>query len=288
MGVVERRDFASMRAWIQWRVALCTPCAPWCSTMRAVPALRVLVGVPVGADTSVPRRQAAGCAPSAEIWRAGCWRLRGPSLPVLCYAIGKRLPRLSRVVGRPPGSSASGAALVYRAAKAGGARPSLVTYVNIRPPVPAARFLDFPAFNVATSRRRSGSRPTWADAHARGGCAAGVMSEIGMDSRRNGSTAARTGLAGTQQRRGGQRWGLSSYAGNDELGIGHRPRPDCERMETRRERGTAAEARAQRVRDALPKCLSTTRCHGRRASVGSVPTTGAARCADCLEGVRTV
>ncbi|HEY6208451.1 MAG TPA: glycosyltransferase, partial [Gemmatimonadales bacterium] len=280
LEVVER-DFALMAANGINAVRTYTVPPRWLLDAAARHGLRVMIGLPV--ERYIGFLADKKDAPDIEaLVRAGV-RATADHAAVLCYAVGNEIPasvarwfgrrRVERYLER-----------LYHAAK-DEAPESLVTYVNY----PSTEylqldFLDFFCYNVylesqerlhaylARLQTLAGERPL-------------VMSEIGLDSRRNGEHAqarmldwqVRTAFAAGCA-------GAFVYAWTDEWYRGGAEVDDWDFGLTRRDRGPKPALHA--VRDAFREVPFAPDLLWPSMSVVVCTHNGAPTLADCLEGAR--
>src|SRR2546428_4168369 len=180
---VVERDFAGMAAHGFNAVRVYTVPPRWLLDAAERHGLRVMVGVPVERYIGFLADKRKDAPDLAQIVRAAV-RACADHPAVLCYAIGNEIPapvarwfgrrRVERFLER-----------LYRAAK-DEAPDSLVTYVNY----PSTEylqldFLDFLCFNVYLESQQR-LQAYLARLHTLAGERPVVMSELGLDSRRNG------------------------------------------------------------------------------------------------------
>src|SRR3989442_8469456 len=180
---VVERDFAGMAAHEFNAVRVYSVPPRWLLGAAERHSLRVMVGLPVERYIGFLADKRRDAPDIAEIVRAGVRACAG-NPAVLCYAIGNEIPapvarwfgrrRVERFLER-----------LYRVAK-DEAPDSLVTYVNY----PSTEylqldFLDFLCFNVYLESQQR-LQAYLARLHSLAGERPVVMSELGLDSRRNG------------------------------------------------------------------------------------------------------
>ena len=278
---VVEQDFALMAAHGINAVRTYTVPPRWLLDAAARHGLRVMIGLPVERYIGFLADQKD--APDIEaLVRAGV-RATADHPAVLCYAVGNEIPasvarwfgrrRVERYLER-----------LYHAAK-DEAPGSLVTYVNY----PSTEylqldFLDFVCYNVyLESQERLHAYLSRLQTLARERPL--VMSEIGLDSRRNGEHAqarmldwqVRTAFAAGCA-------GAFVYAWTDEWYRGGAEVDDWDFGLTRRDRRPKPALHA--VRDAFQEVPFPPDLPGPRVSVVVCAHNGARTLADCLDGVR--
>jgi len=278
---VVERDFAGMAAHGFNAVRVYSVPPRWLLDAATRHGLRVMVGLPVERYIGFLADPRKGAPDLAEIVRAGVRACAGHPA-VLCYAIGNEIPApVARWFGR--GRVERFLARLYRAAKAE-APDALITYVNY-PSTEYLRldFLDFLCFNVYLESQER-LRAYLARLHTLAGERPVVMSEIGLDSQRNGEhMQARTLDWQVRNAFAAGCAGAFVYAWTDEW---HRSGADVHDWDfglTRRDRQPKPALRA--VSEAFTDVPFSPALPWPRASVVICSYNGSRTLRDCLDGV---
>jgi len=278
---VVERDFAQMRASGINAVRTYTVPPGWLLDAAHRHALRVMIGLPIERYIGFLADKRKDAPDTEAMVRAGV-RASADHPAVLCYAIGNEIPapvarwfgrrRVERYLER-----------LYRAAK-DEAPDALVTYVNY----PSTEylqldFLDFLCFNVYLESQ-SRLQAYLARLHTLAGERPIVMSEIGLDSRRNGEhLQARTLDWQVRSVFASGCAGAFVYAWTDEW---HRSGEDVEDWDfglTRRDRSPKPALRT--VSEAFAEVPFAPTFPWPRASVVVCTYNGSRTIRECLEGL---
>src|SRR6266446_3290962 len=278
---VVERDFAGMAAHGFNAVRVYSVPPRWLLDAAARHDLRVMVGLPVERYIGFLADKRKDAPDLAQIVRAGV-RACADHPAVLCYAIGNEIPapvarwfgrrRVERFLER-----------LYRVAK-DEAPDSLVTYVNY----PSTEylqldFLDFLCFNVYLESQQR-LQAYLARLHTLAGERPVVMSELGLDSRRNGEhQQARTLDWQVRSAFAGGCGGAFVYAWTDEWYRSGEDVRDWDFGVTRRDRRPKPALTA--VREAFVHLPFAPTLPWPRVSVVICSYNGSRTLADCLDGV---
>ncbi len=278
---VVERDFAGMAAHGFNAVRVYTVPPRWLLDAAQRHGLRVMVGVPVERYIGFLADKRKDAPDLAEIVRAAV-RACADHPAVLCYAIGNEIPApVARWFGRRKVERFL--ERLYRVAKEE-APDSLVTYVNY----PSTEylqldFLDFLCFNVYLESQER-LQAYLGRLHTLAGERPVVMSELGLDSRRNGEhLQARTLDWQVRSAFAGGCAGAFVYAWTDEWYRSGEDVRDWDFGVTRRDRRSKPALSA--VREAFVDVPFAPTLPWPRASVVICSYNGSRTLADCLDGV---
>ncbi len=278
---VVERDFAGMAAHGFNAVRVYTVPPRWLLDAAQRHGLRVMVGVPVERYIGFLADKRKDAPDLAEIVRAAV-RACADHPAVLCYAIGNEIPApVARWFGRRKVERFL--ERLYRVAKEE-APDSLVTYVNY-PSTEYLRldFLDFLCFNVYLESQER-LQAYLGRLHTLAGERPVVMSELGLDSRRNGEhLQARTLDWQVRSAFAGGCAGAFVYAWTDEWYRSGEDVRDWDFGVTRRDRRPKPALSA--VREAFVDVPFAPTLPWPRASVVICSYNGSRTLADCLDGV---